>query len=162
MASRTQDWIVAASCCEGPPLAATFADMPRKHKNELYRFAFVAALSTTFFVTLTILARPIPSRSLAAHVELPNPAPRADVLRAALVTSIDSPSPRPLRTHSLHSRPAGARAAFQLASLREAPADDLRAGYLSAPPPERRNIFSRFFRTVFRGTPTAIAKTDAP
>jgi len=163
MASHAQDWIVAASCCEGPRPTATFADMPRKHKSELLRFAFVAALSATFFATLAILARPIPSRSFAANVALPNPVlPRPELRQATLVASIDAPSPRPLRTHSLRTRPSHARAGFQVASLREAPADDVKAGYIPVTQERRSNVFSRFFRTVFRGTPSAVARTDEP
>jgi len=130
MASSPQDWIVAASCCEGPRPGVTFAEMPREHRREMLAGAFAAALSTAYFVTLGILlVRPIPSRSLAAPVPMPNPAP-ADVVSVepnpiiALATPRRERLPRPL-------------AAVRLTSVDALPVVDVHPASI-APEAERR------------------------
>jgi hypothetical protein len=134
MSDPANTWIDAASCCEGPRPAASYADLPREHRAELLRFTAIAAGASAFFVALLVLVRPLPSRNLAAHVSLPEPPPLRAVSIAPEQMMVDAP--RPLR------RPARARAAYRLAAVEET---------VAAPePPRRRNVFSRFLRTLAR------------
>jgi len=66
MADLAGNWLTAAACSTGPRPAATFAELPRQHQDEVVRLGFAAAAAVAYFVTLAVLARPIPSRSLAA------------------------------------------------------------------------------------------------
>jgi hypothetical protein len=159
MASHTQDWIVAASCCEGPRSRVTFADMPSQHRREMLVVGFAAALSSAYFVTLGMLLQPIPSRSLVATVLMPHTAASfAQVRDAAPVVPL-SASRRSLRVRALQPRPAtelpSTRAlrplgAVQLASYRELPA----AGSETRPDGpaggKRPNLLNRFFHGVIR------------
>ena len=170
MASRARDWIGAASCCEGPRPAATFADLPRAHQHEMVRFAMAAVLSTAFFLAVGILTRALPSRSLAARVGVLDPSTAHPVLMDMRQASTFEP--RPMR--QTRERPAR--------RLTEPPADqpladqpeaDEPAAYqpvaYQAPPttepavPERKkNIFSRIFHGVFRTGAAASPKPDIP
>jgi hypothetical protein len=151
MASRPQDWIVAAACCEGPRQCVTFADLPPQHRRDMVLVAFAAALSTAYFVTLGILMQPIPSRSLAAQIVMPKPV----VIHAAVVDPepglpIDMPSRHPARPRA--PRPVSA---IQLASV-SVPSGDTRIGSAAAPREHRPNFLGRFFRSVLRtGRPKA-------
>jgi hypothetical protein len=141
----------AASCCEGPRPAATFADLPRAHRDELLNFALVAAVSSAFFVTLAILARPLPSRSLAARGVLPEPSPAR---AAALDARLNATGSGPVPTTASRSRSS---LRYELASFRATSA--------SAAPASRRmrrgNAFSRFLRGILGrpASPPAL-KTD--
>jgi hypothetical protein len=126
----------------------------------MVRLVFATLLSTACFVAAGLLARPLPSRSLATHIVLAD----ATIARAALLdmrpvgmrpgASIDPPR-RPLR-----ERRVGQPAAVQLASLSEPLADDSRT--VPAPPPKRRRtILGRFFR-VFHNTPPVAVKAGVP
>jgi hypothetical protein len=100
------------------------------------RMVFVAVLSSAFFVTLGVLAQPLPSRSLAR----PIPAPEAVAAYAALVPAtaaipLDTPVHRLLRPQA--ARPS---APIQLASTTVAPAADTQT-VSSAPARERRPNF---------------------
>jgi len=156
MASDARDWIGAATPCEGSWPAATFTDLPRKSQWELMRLAFAAALSTAYFVGAGLLARPLPSRSLAQVI-----LPEATVMPAALPdmnldASIVGPSPLPVE------RAVRQRATVKLASLNQSIAED----YSAVPTPSRserhRNLFSRFFRGVFHGTSPVAPGTEIP
>lgn len=156
MASDARDWIGVASCCQGPRPAATFADLPRKHQWEMLRFALAATLSIAYFVGAGILVRPLPSRSLAAQVFLPE----ASVARVASpemgsVSSINAPSPRPLVERAV--RPS---AALPLALPREPLVDVSQAVQVTPRPERRRNIVSRLLRSAFRGASAVAFKAD--
>jgi hypothetical protein len=164
MASDARDWIGAAPRCEGSWPAATFTDLPRKSQWELMRLAFAATLSTAYFVAAAVLARPLPSRSLAAHIILPEatvvPAALPDVSLDASVSleaSVVAPSQLPMLERAMRQGPT-----MKLASLHKPLADD--SPMVPAPPrsERRRNIFSRFFRGVFHGTSAAAAGADMP
>lgn len=159
MASRSGDWIVAASCCEGPRLCVTFADMPREHRRQMLALVFAAALSTAYFVTLGVLMQPIPSRSLAAHVALPHGTiSNAALLKASPAVLLDAPPRRATRQRTV--RPL---AAVQLASASEPVADGGRTTTRVAPERERRrNLLSRFFGGMLRGVQSVGAKGDLP
>jgi hypothetical protein len=151
MAGLTSDWIGAAQCCEGPRPVASFGDLPRAHQHEMLRFVAVAAASSAFFVTLWILSRPIPSRSLVAHAALPQPLPAQPLaidLRPA--APIETAPRRPAREPRL-------RASYQLVSAGQA--IDARAARSAAAPERRRNVFSRFFRTIIRTVQPPAQKT---
>jgi hypothetical protein len=161
MASGAREWIGAASCFEGPRPAASFADLPRKHQHEMLRFAFAGALSTACFVAAGLLARPLPSRSLAAHAALPDATnARAALLDMRPVMSTVPPR-RPLAERGVGQPATLQRATVQLASLSEPLAED--SGTVPAPPrPERRrNILGRLFH-VFHNTPPVTLKAGVP
>lgn len=162
MAGPARDWIGAASYCEGPRPVATFADLPRKQQHEMLRFVFAAALSTTYFIALALLARPLHSRSLVGHTALPDATiERAAMLDMRPVASFDPPR-RSLRDHGVKRR-----ATLQLASLSEPLVDDRPTvddspTVSDSPRPERRrNIFSRFFR-VFHSSSPVVVKGSVP
>jgi hypothetical protein len=142
MAEGARDWLVAAACCEERP-AATFADLPRHHQDELVRVGFIAAASVAYFITLAILTLPIPSRNLATAVTLPAAtAPRSTLLEALLLEAasarvVPAPAARP-------------RATVALAAEGDSIANPAPPA-AAAPRPERRNPVSRFFRGVWRG-----------
>jgi hypothetical protein len=145
--------MAAASCCEGPRPAATFADLPRAHREELLNFALVAAVSSAFFVTLAILMRPLPSRSLAARVDLPGSSPSR---AAALDTRADGTMPDPAAAAAA-TRSRGPRARYELAAL-QAPAA---SGAPAVRRARRGNAFSRFLRGILgRPSPAPTLKTD--
>ena len=136
MADLAGDWLTAAACSTGPRPAATFSELPQQHQDEVVRLGFAAAAAITYFVTLAILARPIPSRSLAANAILPNGA----LQRSALLEG-----PPAAVTLSLPSRTAAlpdARPAVELPAAREPDRPT---------PAVRRNPVSRFFRGIWRG-----------
>lgn len=170
MASPARDWIGAASCCEGPRPAATFADLPRAHQREMLRFATAAVLSTAFFLTVGILTRVLPSRSLAARVGVLDASVAHPVMMDMRQASTFEARPmRPMREH-LARRPAG--------PVADEPLTDQPAAYepvtyqpvayqipptTEPPPPERRkNIFSRIFHGVFRTAAVVAPKPDVP
>ena len=157
MASRPQDWIVAASCCEGPRPCVTFADMPLAHRRDMAGIAFAAALSTAYFVTLAILLQPIQSRSLAAQVPMPQPVvASAAVATASPVLPLDGPSRR-LPRH----RAARPLSAIQLASSTEAPSGDRASASAAVQQERRRGFFGRVLHGVLR-TPRPKAAVDEP
>jgi hypothetical protein len=158
MASHPQDWIVAASCCEGPRPCVTFADMPPRHRRDMFVVGFAAALSTAYFVTLGILLQPIPSRSLAGTVLMPHTEASFAQLRDAAPVVALSASPRLVRVRATQPRSrrlASTRdrrplSAIQLASYRELPAgasDSRPDGTVGG---KRPNLLNRFFRGVIR------------
>jgi hypothetical protein len=159
MASHTQDWIVAASCCEGPRPRVTFADMPPRHRRDIFVVGFTAAVSSAYFVTLGILLQPIPSRSLAGTVLMPQTAAVfAQVRDAAPVVPL-STSPRLVRVRATRSRPATEVAStrvrrplssVQLASYRQLPAGGSETRPDSPAGGKRPNLLNRFFRGVIR------------
>jgi hypothetical protein len=151
MADRVGDWLVAAACREGPQPRATFADLPQQHKREFVRFAIVAAASTASFIALWALSQPIRGRNLRSDATLPHgAAARSPLLEARLAAPIEVPSPAPLRPRA--TRP---RATVQLASLREPVVGG------AAPQERRRNVFSRFFRGVWRTIQPSSGKATA-
>ena len=140
MDNPANDWMAAARCCEGPPQNTRFTDLPRAHQLDLLHLGAVAAGSCVFFVALFVLARPLPSRSLAMHVRLPEPPPLR-VVSIALPPPVVN-LPRPMR------REPRIRSGYQLVSVQPAVEE--------APPTgRRRNIFSRFFRTIARSVQTS-------
>jgi hypothetical protein len=154
MGERTGDWLTAAACSAGPRPAATFADLPRQHQDEVVRLGFTAAAAVAYFVTLGILARPIPSRSLQAHTVLPAAAaPRFELPVWQRVDAVGAARPLP----SPGVRP---RAASELATA-QTPAATAERRAVDAPPPQpRRNMFSRFFRGVWRSVTPAAGKAN--
>jgi hypothetical protein len=152
MGNQPRDWMVAAACAEGPAPSVTFSDLPRERQGELARVAMVAAVSTAYFVTVGILAAPLPSRSLVGNGALPDPGGvRPIVLEARL-----APTPAPVApvrsSRVVRSRPD----AVTLATLRES-AGDARP----APTPPRRNPLTRFFRGVFRTLQPTRSQADS-
>lgn len=144
--------MAAASCCEGPRPAATFADLPRAHRDELLNFALVAAVSSAFFVTMAILMRPLPSRSLAARVDLPESSPSRAV---ALDTSRDGTPPEPTAVAAPRSR--AARPRYQLTAFQSPAA----SGAPATRRPRRGSVFSRFLRGILgRPSPAPALKSD--
>ena len=144
MASRPQDWIVAAACCEGPRQCVTFADMPPEHRRDMALVAFAAALSTAYFVTLGLLMQPLPSRNLAAQIPLTKPVTIHAVVEPNYSIPINAPSRRPA-----HSRAPRPLSAIQLASVSE-PAGDTRSDAAAGHRERRSNFLGRFFHTVLR------------
>ncbi len=138
MRDRTSEWIVAASCCEGPAPHATFADLPREHQREMMRFAVTAAASTAFFIAVAIIARPLPSRSMAAGATLPTLTAPRDLLPRH--PPLREPPPRELR----------ASVRYQLASVHSTRSRLERRVVIAERQEQRRNLFSRFFRSVIR------------
>ena len=156
MTNRPQDWIVAASCCEGPRPCVTFADMPLAHRRDMAGIAFAAALSTAYFVTLAILLQPIQSRSLAGQVPMPQPVvASAAVPVASPEIPLDGPSRRP------RHRAVRPLAAIQLASSTERLSVDRASASAAVPQERRRGFFGRFLRGVLR-TPRPKAAVDEP
>jgi hypothetical protein len=155
MEDRAHDWMVAAACSQGPRPEPVFATLPRAYRADMLRLALVAAASSAFFVTLAILLRPLPSRSLAAHAMLPDPsASRAAALDARMVFATDVPAPPRLR------RQRTAHARYELAAI-PAVEDADAPGSLSARPPRRGNVLTRFFRGILgRPAPPLNLKTD--
>ena len=158
MADREQDWLVAAACRQEPQRRATFADLPRQHQRELVRFAIVAAASTASFIVLWALSQPIRGRNLRSDATLPAAASgRSPLLDARLATPIEARATTPLRPRA--SRP---RAGIQLAAYRELDTDANQRVGGSAPPERRGNVFSRFFRGVWRSlTPSSGKAADS-
>jgi hypothetical protein len=120
------------------------------------RLAFAATLSTAYFVGAGLLARPLPSRSLAQVI-----LPEATVMPAALPdmnldASVVAPSLLPFE------RAARQRPTVKFASLNQPIAEDSPA--VPAPPrsERHRNLFSRFFRGVFHGTSPVSPGTEIP
>jgi len=144
MAGRPQDWIVAASCCEGTRPCVTFADMPREHQRDMFLVLFAAVLSSAYFITLGLLLQPIPSRSLAAPVLLPNAVVSSGAVVAAAIVRSPDPSPR--------SRHAAQRPlpAIQLASIIELPGGQSRPRAGGAGQQRRRSLAGRWLRGVLR------------
>ncbi len=140
MSDQARDWMTAASCTEGPRPSVTFSDLPRRYRGEMVRFAIVAAASSAYFVTLVILSRPLPSRSLLNDAALPGGVASRPILLDARLTDLPAPVAR-VRAPRLR-RPVA------LVALREPPpAIDTVPDEVEAP--RRRNVFSRFFRGVF-------------
>jgi hypothetical protein len=151
MANQAQHVLVSASGGERPRSAATFADLPAAHRDELIKFALVAAGWSAFLITLALLARPLPSRSLSPAAALPHgTTPPGDALVAARVQpAVDLRPSQSLRRRSVDAP----RASYQAVSVEE---DDA----VPAPAQRRGHAVTRFFRTVFRWTaqpPTAKA-----
>lgn len=144
--------MAAASCCEGSRAATTFTDLPRPQQREMMRLALVATVSTAYFITLAVLARPLPSRNLVSRAELPDPAtPRTILLAAEAVTPAATLAPRPMRTRATRPRAEVVLAAYEgpIAGNDPRPAAPLRQQ-------RRGNVFSRFLRTVFRVQPATL------
>ena len=159
MADGNVGWMVAAKCGADPRPVPTFADLPRQDKRELVRVAIVSAAAAAYFVTLGMLTRPIPSRTLLGGAALPDaPAPRSALLdahraRRALV------DPAPVRVPAAPL--AAARVSYEPAAARTP------AGARTRPParsgrPERGGFFSRFFRKITGGGQPAASKADTP
>jgi len=159
MAERVADWLSAAACCEGPRPSATFSDLPRKHQDEILRAAVVATAAAAYFITLGILARPIPSRSLRAHAALPAAtAPQPVSNQAWAIHVADAASRRPTSQPAQTMRPPEMALAVVPEPVRES--DGHSAG---SPRVERsRNIFSRFFRGVWRSVQPTTVRADLP
>jgi hypothetical protein len=146
--------MVAASCQQGPTPAATFGDLPRAYRDDLLRFALVAAASSAFFITLAIVMRPLPSRSMAGEVSLPEPLPpRSNRMDARLQSN--PPGPQVVRA----LRPRAARPRYELATFEEPAVDVRRAA--PARPGRRGNAFTRLLRNILgRPAPATTLKTD--
>lgn len=141
MTEGVQGWLVAAACYEERP-AATSADLPQQLQDARLRVGFITGASVAYFITLAILARPIPSRDIVTSATLlAATSPRSALLERRAFDAIDAASPR--------ERPAPA-----------AIADPVRRA-VNAPPPERRNPVSRFFRGVWRGVRAQPRKSDS-
>jgi hypothetical protein len=142
--------MAAASCSEGARAATTFTDLPRQQQREMMRLALVATVSTAYFITLAVLARPLPSRNLVSTAELPDPAAPRTVLLEADSAPVVTLTRRPVRTRTSRPRASVVLAAYEepIAGNEARPAAPLRAQ-------RRGNVFSRFLRTVFRGQPPA-------
>jgi hypothetical protein len=158
MASPAHHRIGAESSRECPTPAPTFGDLPRAHQREILRFAAAAALTTAFFLTLGLLTRWLPSRSLAARAVLPD----AEASHVALLDPLPIPPHARPSPRSPLERAARSRAKSQLASLREPPGDDTQTAPATTEPGRRRNIFRRLFLGVFRGASTANPRPDVP
>jgi hypothetical protein len=145
MAESVQGWLVAAACCEERP-AATFADLSPQLQDARVRVVFITGASLAYFITLAILARPIPSRAFVTTATLlAATSSRSPLLERRSFDAIDAASPREL--------PAPA-------AVRDPIADAARRA-VSAPRPERRNGVSRFFRGVWRGVRAQPRKSDS-
>jgi hypothetical protein len=171
MANHPHDWIVAASCCEGPRPRVTFADMPPRHRRDLVVVGFAAALSSAYFVTLGILLQPIPSRSLAGTVLMPHTTASLAELRDTAPVVPPGASRRPLRMRATQPRPvaepASARgrrplSAVQLASYRELPADGGETRPDGQAGGKRPNFLGRFFHGVLRAVQPVGMNPDFP
>jgi hypothetical protein len=144
MQDRAEDWIAAARCHAGPRIEATFADLPDAHQDEMVRFGLLAAASSAFFIALGMMLTPLPSRSLTSFAALPHPVPmRAPLLETRLASTTETIPAAPARPRSVRLRPS-----FELAAL-QAP---IATRPTAAPAREerRRNVFSRFFRSLVR------------
>ena len=134
MVNRADGWMVAAPCSEGPRPEATFATLPPAYRQELLRFALVAAASSAFFVTLALLLRPLPSRNLAAHAVLPvSPSPRAAAFNARMSVTTDAALRPSLRRRAPHTR-------YEPATVEVIAS--------AAPPTRRSNVLTRMFRGI--------------
>ncbi len=171
MANHPHDWIVAASCCEGPRPRVTFADMPPRHRRDLVVVGFAAALSSAYFVTLGILLQPIPSRSLAGTVLMPHTAASLTQLRDVAPVVLPGASRRPLRVRATQPRPVtelastrGRRplSAVQLASYRELPGDGGETRPDGQTGGKRPNLLGRFFHGVLRAVQPVGLNPDLP
>jgi hypothetical protein len=110
----------------------------------LLQVGALAIGSSAFFLALFVLLRPLPSRSLATHVPVPDrPQPRGITLASAAPPTTDAP--RPLR------RPARTRVTYQLASVEASAA-------APSATERRRNVLSRFFRTLARSVQPGSSK----
>jgi hypothetical protein len=145
MASRA-DWMDAASCYEGPRPSAGFADLPREHRREMIVGALAAVLSTLFFLELGILLQPIPSRSLVAHVFLPNVTTPHRGL-------IDAPSDRSMEQMSRASmrNVVSQVPAVQRASVHAVWPHGTRTSGIRARQGVPRNLLSRFVHGLIHG-----------
>jgi hypothetical protein len=150
MTDQARDWMVAASCCEGPRPAVTFSDLPRAHRDELLRFALVAAASSAFFITVALVMRPLPSRSLTTAAALPHHVPPRGMLLEARDSAAPIPAPQRLRARVVRAR------------VVEEVADESTSPALSQLSGRRGNVFTRLLRGVFRRPAAAGAlKADA-
>jgi len=158
MAERAGDWPGAAACCEGPRPQATFADLPLHHQDHIVRFAFVAAASLAYGITLGVLLRPVASRSLVSHAPLPAAAPpRTAVLDATAIAPAPPARPRSVTPRPLRTQPVLAEAELVAVTPQREP--DRRT---AAPPRQERrgNIFTRLLRGVWRTVQTPVLKAD--
>jgi hypothetical protein len=133
--------------------------LPLQHQDEIVRFAFVAAATIAYGIILGILLRPIGSRSLVTHAALPAAAPpRPSLLEARAIP----PVAPPLSPRSPRGRTGPARSDAQFVAVQAMTMDPNRRTAVPAPRSERRsNIFSRFFRGVWRSVQSPAVKTES-
>ncbi len=145
MASRPQDWIVAASCCEGPRPRVTFSDMPRRYQRDVLSIAFAAAISSAYFLTLGMLTQPLASRSLPPRMLTP----ASVVARGPLFAGDSTPPIAPPRTIVPRARISRSRVPHPLASAQLAVMIEARDRDSRPVSVERRpNFLGRIFRGV--------------
>ena len=135
-------WLTAAACTMAPPPSTRFGDLPPKHRKDLVRLGFLSAIAFGYTIAICILAQPIPSRSLHTHVALPHGAvPHSPLMDALFVEPPVAPRTSNVLRTGGHSADAGLKA------VAVSVADEPR----TQPPTARRgNVFSRFFRGVWR------------
>jgi hypothetical protein len=154
MSTQAQDWMLAASYCEGPRPAVGFGDLPRQHQSAMLRLGLVAAASTAYFIALGVLAQPIPSRSLPLDAALPAAlAARPALLDARLEMPVVTPSTRPSWRH----RTVRQHDTLEVVAL-QVPTGDADRQTNDPRPERRRNIFSRIFRGVWRSAQAPAAR----
>jgi hypothetical protein len=135
-------WLTAAACTMAPARATRFNDLPPQHRKDLVRLGFLSAVAVGYTIAICILAQPIPSRSLHTHVALPHGAvPRSPLIDALLV----DPPAAPRTTTAL--RTSGRSAGMGLKAIALSEADEPRPQPRT---PRRGNVFSRFFKGVWR------------
>ena len=122
---------------------ATWLDLPAHQRTDIVRLGFLSAIAFGYALAMAILAQPIPSRSLHAHVALPHAAAPRSALMEALVID-PAPALRTtvaLRTNERPVSGAGVRPAVVMETETAVP---------QARTARRGNAFSRFFKGVWR------------
>jgi hypothetical protein len=118
----------------------------------MVRLAIVAAASSAYFITLMILSRPLPSRSLLNDAATPKGIGSRPILVDARLTATTPPA---------RVRAPRLRRPVELAALQEPPtAIDATPDEVEAP--RRRNVFSRFLRGVFHVQSASTKPTPIP
>jgi len=143
--------------------------MPPEHRREVLASVFAAVMSTVYFVTLGILLQPIPSRSLAAVMLMPNAAltPTTALIANAELSTRPLPDARPVAAVHAYARRAGRAhpmrpvATVQLAAVGEAPTVGSRTVALGSTRERPRNLVSRFFHGVLHAVQPG-PKADLP
>ena len=145
MADGHAIWLPAAACTTAPAPATRFGDLPPQQRKDIVRLGFLSTVAFAYTAAMIVLAQPIPSRSLHTHVALPH----ANTPRSALMDTLLLAPPR------ITPRPAMAlrttlRVPTTTVALRRV-MDAETTPSLSQPRPGRRgNVFSRFFKGVWR------------
>ena len=148
MSNGAQDWMSAARCHDVSRTEPGFSALPPRYQRDVLCMGLMALGTIAFAAGAVLLAKPLPSRTLASAAPLPHGAAG----RGRLVeTSSFRAAPPPIALGPRRQIRASGTS-LDLASVGPAAVD---------PAPRRRSIFSRFFRGVWRSVQPVGVKADA-